>query len=93
MSVVHGTLTADRMMLIHVSGGSLASTDNEVTMQAAQVSSAVPTNANNRTSTVSPQPAKGDTSYSNSCKMPRGIPNAKREDLGMRYTSFNVPLL
>jgi hypothetical protein len=25
-------------------------------------------------------------------KMPRGIPNAKRDDTGMRYTTFNVPL-
>jgi actin-related protein 8 len=24
--------------------------------------------------------------------MPRGIPNAKRDDTGMRYTTFSVPL-
>jgi len=24
--------------------------------------------------------------------MPRGIPNAKRDDSGMRYTTFHVPL-
>jgi hypothetical protein len=24
--------------------------------------------------------------------MPRGIPNAKRDDTGMRYTMFHVPL-
>jgi hypothetical protein len=24
--------------------------------------------------------------------MPRGIPNAKRDDTGMRYTTFTVPL-
>lgn len=25
--------------------------------------------------------------------MPRGIPNAKRDETGMRYTMFNVPLV
>lgn len=25
--------------------------------------------------------------------MPRGIPNVKRDDTGLRYTSFHVPLL
>ena len=24
--------------------------------------------------------------------MPRGIPNAKKDDLGMKYTNFHVPL-
>ena len=24
--------------------------------------------------------------------MPRGIPNAKKDDLGMKYTTFHVPL-
>jgi len=26
-------------------------------------------------------------------RMPRGIPNVKRDETGLRYTSFNVPLV